>query len=51
MRHPYDARQAWKLWNLLTEVTDRLWEFYEQEFFEFYAEDEDDDWLKIDDDP
>jgi len=48
MRPEEEAQQAWVLWQMLTDMSDRLWKFYENEFFEFYAEDEGDDWMKND---
>jgi hypothetical protein len=51
MRAKEEARHAWKLWNLLTDVADRLWAFYENDFFEFCAQDDPEDGLKRDDDP
>ena len=50
MRPQEEAQQAWVLWNLLTDLSDRLWKFYETEFLDFYAVD-DPDWLKSDDPP
>jgi hypothetical protein len=51
MRPQEEARQAWKLWNLLNDVADRLWAFYENEFFQFCPEDDEEDGLKSDDHP
>lgn len=48
MRPKDEARQAWKLWNRLTDLNDQLWKFYETEFLAFYAEDE--DWMNREDD-
>ncbi len=50
MRPKDEVRQAWKLWNLLTDLNDRLWEFYENEFCAFYAEEEDEEWTNRDED-
>ena len=49
MRSKEEATQAWEIWNLLTDVTDLLWKFDENEFLDFYAAD-DPDWMKNDDD-
>jgi hypothetical protein len=33
------SRLAWKIWNLLNECNDILWNLYEEEFLDFCMED------------
>lgn len=51
MRPKDEVRQAWQLWNLLADLNDSLWKFYENEFLAFYAEDQDQDGMKRHEDP
>jgi hypothetical protein len=40
MKHMEKSRIAWRVWNLLNEISDLLWVLYEEEFFHFCYEDE-----------
>lgn len=35
-----EPRTAWELWQMLTDVTQRLWERYEDDFVKFCIEEE-----------
>jgi hypothetical protein len=35
-----EAEQAWRLWHLLQELSDSIWEHYESAFLDFCGEDQ-----------
>jgi len=40
-----DAKLAWIIWNALQQLSDRLWDRYDQAFVSFVMEDNDQEWL------
>lgn len=34
MKESQEVRVAWVIWNLLSHLNDRLWDYYEKEFLE-----------------
>jgi hypothetical protein len=44
MTRQQELRMAWTLWNVLTDVTQRLWDCYEDDFVTFCLEEEDPDY-------
>ena len=40
-----EAKLAWIIWNALQQLSDRLWDRYENDFVSFAMEENDQDWL------
>jgi len=40
-----EARLAWIIWNALQQLSDRLWDRYDNDFVSFTMEENDQDWL------
>ena len=51
MRPKEEAQQAWVLWQMLTDMSDRLWQVYQSEFLDFSALEADPEGLTGDEDP
>lgn len=43
MNRQEEQRTAWALWNILADVTQHLWERYEDDFVKFCVQEEDAD--------
>lgn len=40
-----EAKLAWIIWNALQQLSDRLWDRYDQDFVSFAMEENDEEWL------
>jgi len=40
-----EAKLAWIIWNALQQLSDRLWDRYDQDFVSFVMEENDQEWL------
>jgi hypothetical protein len=40
-----EAKLAWIIWNALQQLSDRLWDRYDQDFVSFTMEENDQEWL------
>jgi uncharacterized membrane-anchored protein len=40
-----EAKLAWIIWNALQQLSDRLWDRYDQDFVSFVMEKNDQEWL------
>jgi hypothetical protein len=40
-----EAKLAWMIWNALQQLSNRLWDRYDQDFLSFVMEENDQEWL------
>ena len=46
MKDPKEIQTAWKIWNLIEELNNLLWNRYEDDFLEIYLREEEDTFLR-----
>jgi hypothetical protein len=46
MKDPKEIQTAWKIWNLIEELNNLLWDRYEDDFLEIYLREEENKFLR-----